>query len=236
MRIRTVRRSLQICVATTALLLLAGSRPGAATPRGYEFTDDNFTGDVPSGYRDASDFDPCEFRRFSRDGQHHQHIYSEDNDRCKNESGEPDPTNGAPGPGDVSIFKRFGAKPGEWYKAWAIGEMFAPNNARAVVKLLFRNDRRAIGECYGWTEDTSQDTFHTGEQRPIGLPKGSGREPPERSASGGCEAPKGTVKIAVAFRIHSRGDGASGQAILNKLRFGRCRDNGDCSNVRKPSP
>lgn len=235
MRIRSVRRLLQVCIATTALLLLAGSLPGAATPRGYEFTDDNFTGAVPSGYRDASDFHPCEFKRFSRDGEHHQQIYSESNDRCKDPDGNPDPTNGAPGPGDVSIFKRFGAKPGQWYKAWAIGEMFAPNNARAVVKLLFRNDRRAIGECYGWTDQTSQQTFHTGQEA-IGLPKRSDREPPERSSSDGCEAPPGTVKISVAFRIHSRGERASGQAILNKLRFGRCRDDGDCSSVPEPSP
>ena len=206
------------------LAVVASPVPAAATGKGIVFTDRHFSGAVPSGYSASADFASCEYRRGSENGHHFQRIYGGRNDKCSSH------TNGAPKNGDVSIYKRFSVDPGEWYKAWAKGEMYGPNNAIAVVKLLFRTPSRMVGECYGKIEETSPTLEHTGETRFAP----SGYDKPQRSESGGCKVPPGVTTVAVAYRIHSKGPGASGSAILYELRFGRCEDNGDCSNVPAP--
>lgn len=211
-----------IIVALTSLLVLAF--PAQATERGVVFTDRDFSGAVPEGYSDSSDFAGCEYRRGSENGIHFQRIYGKRSDKCSSH------TEGAPKGGDVSIFKRFDVNEGEWYKAWAEGEMYGPNNAIAVVKLLFRTPSRMVGECYGKIEETSPTMENTGEARfaPRGFTK------PERSESGGCKVPEDVTQVSVAYRIHSQGAGASGKALLYTLRFGRCENDGDCSNVPAP--
>ena len=209
-------------VVLTSILVLAF--PAHATERGVVFTDRSFSGAIPSGYSDSSDFAACEYRRGSSDGAHFQRIYGGRNDKCSPH------TKGAPSGGDVSIFKRFDVNEGEWYKAWAEGEIYAPDNAIAVVKLLFRTPSRMVGECYGKIEETSPTIEHTGEAR--FAPRGF--EKPERSDSGGCKVPNNVTEVSVAYRVHSKGRGASGRAILYQLRFGRCENDGDCSNVSAP--
>lgn len=108
--------------------------------------------------------------------------------------------------------------------------MFAPNNARATVKLIFRNSNGGLGECYGRTESTSFVTYHSGAYT-FGL---NGNPAPSVSSDGGCRAPSGATEVAVHFRIHAVAAGASGKAVLTHLRFGRCWDGGSCGNVPAP--
>ena len=206
------------------LIVLAAGLPAGATKRGIVLDQDRFQGGVPDGYTPSSDFDTCEYRRGSSDGVHFQKIYGAKNDRCNPH------TTGAPGKGDVSIYRRYNVNEGEWYKAWAVGEMNSADNAIGVVKMLFRTEERMVGECYGKIETADRDTAHTGETRyaPEGYSK------PQLSDSGGCKVPNNVVKVSVAFRVRATEPQGSGKALLYHLRFGRCRDNGDCSNVAAP--
>ena len=211
-------------IGLIAFMSLAVAMPVQATQRGVVLDDRDFRGGIPDGYTGSSDFRTCEFRRGSQDGVHFQRIYGAKNDRCT------PPTTGAPGKGDVSIYQRFPVNPGEWYKAWARAEMYAPNNTIGVVKLIFRTNERMIAECYGKITSTELQNAYTGEFRYA--PDGYAR--PERSDSYGCKVPEGVVQVAVHYRIRSLAEGSSGKTFLYHLRFGRCRDNGDCSNIPAP--
>lgn len=211
-------------VAGLSVIPAFGSRAPASPPRRVIFDDDGFKGAVPSGYKASSDFARCEYKRSSRDGRHLQHIYSGTKDRC--EKG----TTGAPGKGDVSIYRSYDASEGEVYKAWAQGYVFNGDNARATVKLIYFDDQaspKGIAECWDRTESSDSVTMETGEFK-RGL---HGRPKPEVTDSNGCVAPNGTDGISVHFRIHAVEKGASGKAVLERLKFGRCKDDGDCSNV-----
>lgn len=221
---RTFRRAL-LCAA---LLAVTAAAPAPATGYGIVLDEGTFYGAVPSRFSASSDFAACEFERYSSNLDHYQHIYAENNDTCPQGS----KTWGSPSGGDVSIFQRFTAGTGEYYKAWAVGRMGSPNNARAQVKIIFRNSFQAIGECYGYTESTSFQTYYSGPH----THGNNGNTPPTMSLDGGCQAPNGTVEVSVSFRIHARDRYASGKAVLSHLRFGRCYDNGVCTNVPAPGP
>ena len=213
-------------VAVLVMSMFPGAVAPASEPEGVIFDVDRFEGAVPDGFKPSSDFDPCEFKRTSRDGRHLQQIYSGGNDRCPSD----DKTNGAPGFGDVSIYRSYDAGPDEVYKGWARGYMFAPVDARATVKIIFFDlepRRKGIAECWGRTESTESQVMHTGAFRK-GL---NGRPRPTITESGGCKAPGDTDGVSIHYRIHAIGSGASGKAVLERLQFGRCQDNGDCSNV-----
>jgi len=189
------------------------------------FDVDTFDGPVPDGFKGSADFDRCEFKRSVREGRHLQHIYRAREDRCPRPK-----TYGAPGFGDVSIYRSYDAQPGEVYKAWARGYIFAPVRARAAVKIIFFDvepKRIGIGECWGRTESSESVVMHTGEFRK-GLHK---RPAPVITDSKGCTAPRDTDGVSIHYRIHAIKERASGKAVLQRLQFGRCHDNGDCSNV-----
>lgn len=217
------------CASIVTLMLLAsamGLPPAAATPLGIVFTNSGFSGAIPSGYTGDQDFPSCEFNRYSSGGDHFQHIYSATNDTCSPH------TNGSPSAGDVTIFKSFSVNPGEYYKAWAQGKMINPSNSRATVKLIYFNTLpggglEGLGECYGRTDLTSFQIYAT-DQFTTGL---NGHAAPELSGSGGCKASPAADTVHVHFRIRAQGSTASGQAVLRKLRLGRCFDGGSCSNV-----
>lgn len=185
----------------------------------------------PANFTGSSDFErQCEYNRYGTGGDHYQHVYSDYNDTCPAGTH----TLGSPSAGDTSIWQRFSVTmvPGvdQYYKAWAIGKMVAPNNARAQVKIIFRNSVEAIGECYAYTESTSFQTYYAGPAT-FG---NNGRPAPGMSADGGCKAPSDTTIVAVHFRIRSVVQHASGKAVLSHLRFGRCTDVGLCTNVPAP--
>lgn len=212
-----------------ALSCAVAPAPADATVYGVVLDVSSFTGSIPPDFTGSSDFSekPCEFERYSSVGDHWQHIYSAWNDTCSADT----ETYGAPGPGDVSIYQRFSASADQYYKAWAIGRMHSPNNARAQVKIIFRDASNAIGECYGRTESTSFVTFSSG---PYTAPNTRSTSP-EMSLDGGCKAPSGTSQVVVHYRIHSGGAQAHGSAVLSHLRFGRCYDTGVCTNVPAPT-
>jgi hypothetical protein len=219
-------RTFRGALAGAVLLAATAAAPAPATGYGIVVDVGSFTGAVPSGFTGSSDFPDCEFERYSSAYDHYQHIFADPNaDACTSTS-----TTGSPGGGDVSIYQRFSALPGEYYKAWAIGRMGSPVNARAQVKIIFRNGVEAIGECYGYTESTSFQTYYAGPNT-FG---NNGYPAPSMSLDGGCLAPSGTQYVAVHFRIHARAAGASGKAVLSHLRFGRCYDTGICTNVPAP--
>ncbi|MDQ3646885.1 MAG: hypothetical protein M3345_08140 [Actinomycetota bacterium] len=212
-------------------VLLAGSvlvPVASATRRGIVLDQGSFSGSIPAGYTGSSDFDACEYRRYSLEGIHYQQLFTRRNDSC-------DPhTLGAPHKGDVSIYQRYNVNPGEYYKAWAVTRMINPYWAVAQVKLIYRDLQRrpaGVAECYGKTRRTSFTAVHTGEDGLVGL---NGNPRPVRSASGGCLVPDGVDQVAVHFRVRARAVRAYGKAALDHLRFGRCRDNGDCSIVPAP--
>ena len=213
----------RILIAAVGVVVLVAGGAAASEPEGEIFDQSHFEGAVPAGWNDSSDFNRCEFKRTSRDGRHIQQIYSGLNDKCDNH------TRGAPGFGDVSIYRSYEANPGEFYKAWARGYMFAPNNARATVKIIFFQNAkpRGLAECWDRTQSTESVVMETGEFKK-GL---NGNDKPVVSNSRGCKAPRGTDGVSIHYRIHAIDDGASGKAILERLKFGRCHDNGDCSNV-----
>ena len=219
---RLVATLLSIVLLSAAL----GASAPASEPEGEIFDVDHFEGAVPDGFRGSSDFKRCEFKRTSRDGRHLQQIYGGNNDKCP--AGEK--TNGAPGFGDVSIYRSYDAAPGEVYKGWARGYIFAPNKARATVKIIFFDvepKRIGLAECWGRTESTESVDMHTGTFK-----KGLHKKPaPVVTDSGGCTAPDDTDGVSIHYRIHAIESGASGKAVLQRLKFGRCHDNGDCSNV-----
>lgn len=213
-------------VAVTGLgILLAGPAAPASEPEGEIFDQDSFQGGVPSGWRPSSDFNSCEFKRESREGRHVQQIYSAKKDKCDTH------TTGAPKFGDVSIYRTYDANGGEVYKAWARGYIFAPVKARATVKIIFfDNDqagKKGVAECWDRTESTESDVMETGEYKK-GL---NGNDKPVVTESNGCTAPSGVDGVSIHYRIHAIEGGASGKAVLQRLKFGRCNDNGDCSNV-----
>jgi hypothetical protein len=198
-----------------------------ATEQGIVLDQGTFSGAVPEGYTGSSDLKECEFRRYSEDGMHYQQIYTKRNDTCSRH------TTGAPRKGDVSIYRQYSVQEGEYYKAWAVTRTINPFNAVAQVKLIFRDlqlDPPGVGECYGKTDSTSFTTIHTGTSRL----KINDRVRPQGSASGGCLVPDGVDEIALHFRVRAREVHAYGKAVLDHLRFGRCADSGDCSNVPAP--
>lgn len=224
---RRIKLRLTILVAVAAISAIIP--PVGATRLGVVFDDRNFEAGIPPNYAGTSDFDACEYRRRVTGGDHYQRIFPDQKDTCPSDA----KTTGAPRKGDVSIRRLFGAKPDHVYKAWARGKTINPNNVTAQVKLIFWDtdgNRTAIGECYGTTTATgSFVSFHTAERPPRGL---NGHPAPVvNEQSGGCEAPAKTDEVAVHYRIHSKGAGASGQAVLHRLRFGRCNSFDDCSNV-----
>lgn len=213
-------------LAITLISVLFGASAPASEPEGVIFDEDSFEGAVPDDFRPSSDFKRCEYKRTSREGRHLQQIYSGNNDKCPDD----EKTTGAPGFGDVSIYQSFDAAPDEVYKGWARGYIFAPRNARATVKIIFFDlepNRKGIAECWGRTESTDSVDMHTGEFRK-GL---NGRPKPVITESGGCTAPEDTDGVSIHYRIHAVEAGASGKAVLERLQFGRCNNNGDCSNV-----
>lgn len=216
--------------ALTGAFVLAATvavpAPAGATGYGIVLDVPSFSGAVPPGFTGSSDFPSCEFERYSSLGDHYQHIYDGgNNDTCTSTN-----TDGSPSPGDVSIYQRFDAAGGQYYKAWATGRVASPVNIRAQVKLIFRNSVEAIGECYGYTESTSFVTYPSGPH----TWGNNGYPPPSMSLDGGCLAPSGTVMVAVHFRVRAVTQNASGKAVLSHLRFGRCYDTGVCTNVPAP--
>lgn len=229
---RSTLRALGVAVALSCAFV-AVPTPVSAADRGILLDVGWFSdgGGVPGGFTGSSDFGrDCEYNRYSTGGEHYQHVYSEWNDTC------PDGTHtyGSPKAGDTSIYQRFGVTmvQGEpqYYKAWAIGKLVNPRFARAQVKIIFRNGTEAIGECYGYTESTSFQTYHAGPE----TYGNNGHPAPSMSADGGCKAPSTTTEVVVHFRIRSYEQHAWGKAVLSHLRFGRCWDSGSCSNVPAP--
>ena len=206
-------------------ILLTGTTAPASEPEGVIFDEDSFEGRIPSGWKPSSDFRSCEFKRTSRDGRHLQQLYAGRNDKCDTH------TRGAPGFGDVSIYKTFDANEGEVYKAWARGYIFAPIKARATVKIIFfdndQSGKKGVAECWDRTESTESVVMETGEYKK-GL---NGNDPPVVTDSNGCTAPSGVDGVSIHYRIHAVEGGASGKAVLQRIQFGRCNDDGDCSNV-----
>ena len=214
-------------------VVIAALIPGTsafATARGVVLDRGSFSAAIPKGFTGSSDLDDCEFRRYAKDGYHYQQIFTGETDRCE------EPTVGSPSKGDVSIYKRFSVNPGEYYKAWALTRTINPQDAVAQVKLILRDleqePRPGVGECYGFTDSTSFTAIHTG-LRAIGMNEHK-ENPPERSPSGGCLIPDGVDQVVLHFRVRAREVHAYGKAVLDHLRFGRCADDGDCSNIPQP--
>lgn len=225
MRLRSATAGL---TAVILLTLAPGAAPGAPPDEGEVFDRKSFSGAIPQDFRGSSDLPDCEFNRYSKDGRHVQHIYSGEEDRCD------DPTEGAPRKGDVSIYRRFDVNGGQVYRAFARAWTSNPHNARAVVKLIYfdtqQEGRDGVAECWDRTSSTEPRTLKTG--RNPKLRKGlNGNPAPEVTDSGGCVAPDRADGIAVHFRVRAVEVHAYGKAILSRLMFGRCRDNGDCSNL-----
>ena len=213
-------------VVVLALLAVTSASVSASPSKGVIFDQKHFSDAVPDKWKPHSDFDPCEFKRSSKNGRHIQHIYSGNEDKCPDDQ----KTNGAPKKGDVTIYRSYNANPGEVYKGWARGYIFNPHKARAVIKIIFFDrdaDPRGLAECWDRTESSDSTVMETG-QYSMGL---HGNPDPEVTESDGCVAPKNTDGVSIHYRIHAIEGGASGKAVLQRLKFGRCKDDGDCSNV-----
>lgn len=207
------------CAALVAASVIA---PAPAHAYGTLVDVSWFTAAIPADFSASSDFPDCDYERFHLNGRHHQRIYAG--------GGPCNGSAGAPEPGDVSIFQRFPAVPGEYYKGYAVARMDSGDRTRAQVKMLFRDASQVIGECYGYTESSTFVTVGTAANT-LGV---NGHAAPYLSPYGGCRAPNGTTMVSIAFRAHATAQGADGTAVLAHLRFGECFSNGNCSNIPPP--